>query len=112
MGQRHEWMTDGIGFDAADSMLAKYEAEGWELVTISWDSDGSAFMGVWKRLIYVQGFYDDMFEALEAIAGNEDAGPGIDAEELCELITERARAVLAKVRRHEQRHDKLDPACG
>jgi hypothetical protein len=40
----------------------------------------------------------DMFEALEAIAGNHDAGPGIDAAELCELMTQRAREVLAKVR--------------
>ena len=40
----------------------------------------------------------EMYEALEAIAGNHDAGPGIDAAELCELITQRAREVLAKVR--------------
>ena len=40
----------------------------------------------------------EMFEALEAIAGNHDAGPGIDAAELCELMTQRAREVLAKVR--------------
>ena len=39
----------------------------------------------------------DMYEALEAIAGNHDAGPGIDAEELCELMTQRARAVLEKI---------------
>jgi hypothetical protein len=44
-------MTDGIGFDAADGMLAKYEAAGWELVSISWDSAGGGFMGVWKRPI-------------------------------------------------------------
>ena len=40
----------------------------------------------------------DMYEELEAIAGNHDAGPGIDAEELCELMTQRARGVLAKIR--------------
>jgi hypothetical protein len=44
------------------------------------------------------GRHHQMVEALEAIAGNHDAGPGIDAEELCELITQRARAVLQKIR--------------
>ena len=43
-------------------------------------------------------FAPEMFEELEAIAGNHDAGPGVDAAELCELMTQRARAVLAKIR--------------
>ena len=40
----------------------------------------------------------DMLEALEAIAGNHDAGLGIDAEQLCELMTRRAMEVLQKIR--------------
>ena len=39
-----------------------------------------------------------MLETLEAIAGNHDAGPGIDAAELCELMTRRAMEVLQKIR--------------
>ena len=40
----------------------------------------------------------EMLEALEAIAGNHDAGPGIDAAELCVLMTRRAMDVLQKIR--------------
>jgi hypothetical protein len=53
MSSKHEWMTDGMGFDASEKLLAEYEAEGWELVCLSWDSDTSGFMGCWKRPRYV-----------------------------------------------------------
>jgi hypothetical protein len=49
MAQQHEWMTDGIALDASERILAEYEAEGWQLVTLSWDSQAGVFMGVWKR---------------------------------------------------------------
>tara|TARA_R110000868_G_scaffold345046_2_gene606145 strand:- start:1199 stop:1516 length:318 start_codon:yes stop_codon:yes gene_type:complete len=49
MAQQHEWMTDGISLDASEKILAEYESEGWEVVSISWDSDTGVFMGVWKR---------------------------------------------------------------
>ena len=51
MAQQHEWMTDGIALDASERILAEYEAEGWQLVTLSWDSQAGVFMGVWKRLV-------------------------------------------------------------
>jgi hypothetical protein len=47
-----------------------------------------------KLLVHVP----EMLETLEAIAGNHDAGSGIDAAELCELMTQRAKEILAKVR--------------
>ena len=47
MAAKHEWMTDGMSFDASEKVLSDYEAEGWELVSLSWD-DGS-FFGCWKR---------------------------------------------------------------
>jgi hypothetical protein len=42
--------------------------------------------------------HHDMVETLEAIAEAHDAGQGVGAEELCELMTQRAREVLAKIR--------------
>lgn len=49
VAQTHEWMTDGIALDASERILAEYEAEGWQLVTLSWDSQAGVFMGCWKR---------------------------------------------------------------
>ncbi len=49
MTKRHEWMTDGIALDASERILAEYEAEGWQVVSLSWDSRAGFFMGVWKR---------------------------------------------------------------
>ena len=49
MTERHEWMTDGISLDASDRILGEYEGEGWELVSLSWDSSTGTFMGAWKR---------------------------------------------------------------
>jgi hypothetical protein len=49
MTKRHEWMTDGIALDASERILAEYEAEGWQVVSLSWDSTAGVFMGVWKR---------------------------------------------------------------
>ena len=49
MAQKHEWMTDGIALDASERILAEYEAEGWQLVTLSWDSKAGVFMGCWNR---------------------------------------------------------------
>jgi len=42
-------MTDGIALDASEHILAEYEAEGWQVVSLSWDSTAGVFMGVWKR---------------------------------------------------------------
>jgi hypothetical protein len=59
MAQQHEWMTDGISLDASEKILAEYESKGWEVVSISWDSDTGAFMGVWKRpVVHSESVYD------------------------------------------------------
>ena len=42
-------MTDGIGLNASENILAEYETEGWQVVSLSWDSTAGVFMGVWKR---------------------------------------------------------------
>ena len=74
--------------------------EGTRWYEIHYDQDGECV----AEIVHEKADADliaaapEMFEALEAIAGNHDAGPGIDAEQLCELMTERAREVLAKVR--------------
>lgn len=49
MAKKHEWMTDGIALDASERILAEYEADGWQLVTLSWDSQAGVFMGCWNR---------------------------------------------------------------
>lgn len=49
VAQKHEWMTDGIALDASERILAEYEAKGWQLVTLQWDSQAGVFMGCWKR---------------------------------------------------------------
>lgn len=49
MSSKHEWMTDGMSFDASEKVLTDYEAEGWELVSLNWDSESGGFFGCWKR---------------------------------------------------------------
>jgi len=49
MGALHEWLTDGITLEKSEAILAEYEREGWDLVSLSWDSEGGCFMGCWKR---------------------------------------------------------------
>ena len=59
MTELHEWMTDGIALDASEKILAEYESKGWEVVSISWDTDTGAFMGVWKRPVaHSESVYD------------------------------------------------------
>ena len=59
MAQQHEWMTDGISLDASEKILAEYESKGWEVVSISWDSNTGVFMGVWKRpIVHSESVYD------------------------------------------------------
>ena len=73
MAQKHEWMTDGISLDASEKILAEYESKGWEVVSISWDSDTGVFMGVWKRPVVAENtgakklsavFPDDVYDAV------------------------------------------------
>jgi len=66
MTERHEWMTDGIALDASERILEEYESEGWEVVSILWDSTAGVFMGVWKRQIGRSELVDDAVSRLRA----------------------------------------------
>jgi hypothetical protein len=78
----------------------KVEKEGTRWYEIHYGEDGECVAEIVhdKADAKLIAAAPDMLEALEAIAGNHDAGPGIDAEQLCELMTRRAMKVLAKVR--------------
>lgn len=89
MGTKHEWMTDGMSFDASEKVLADYEAEGWEIVSLNWD-DGS-FFGCWKRPVTVipsqPESQNEAREALEEIAESLQIDHlGVDSCDLGEMI--------------------------
>jgi hypothetical protein len=49
MNKKHEWLTEGIPFAESGRIFEEYEAAGWEIVSVSWDSNSRCFMAVWKR---------------------------------------------------------------
>lgn len=51
MSQKHEWETAGVNFAESGRIFQEYEADGWEIVSVSWDSNSRCFMVVWKRPI-------------------------------------------------------------
>lgn len=103
MAQQHEWMTDGITLEKSEAMLAEYEREGWQIVSLSWDSEGGCFMGCWKRpktaitVNVLKPLPDDVYGAVGRLrAWIKEFGPHKQPEFISDLKTVLAVIVNAE----------------